>query len=92
MVKLTKKEMTNILFTEKQQIFTTPLDVNEVKNSVAKSVSKKDYNYKCPPKFGAITPICNKDLCKFRKLGIGSQVPDLIDDFDDINLLEHQNN
>jgi len=85
--KINIEEMTNLLAQRNQQIFVTPLDVNEVKNSVAKSVTKKDYNYKCPPKFGAITPICNKDLCKFRKLGIGSQVPDLIDDFDEITFI-----
>ena len=33
--------MTNILAQRNQQIFVTPLDVNEVKNSVAKSVTKK---------------------------------------------------
>ena len=28
-----------------------------------------------------------KDKCKFRKLGTGSQVPDLIDDFDEITFI-----
>jgi hypothetical protein len=81
---ISKEEMSRILQKRNQEIFVTPMDPKEVESSVAKSVIKKDYSYKCPPKLGAITPICNKDLCKFRKLGIGSQVPDLIDDFEDI--------
>jgi|TARA_E500000305_G_scaffold111193_1_gene121921 hypothetical protein len=85
--KITIEEMRTILQKRNQEIFVTPMDPREIDNSVAKSVIKKDYNYKCPPKLGAITPICNKDLCKFRKLGIGSQVPDLIDDFEEIEFI-----
>jgi len=82
--KISIEDMRTILQKRNLEIFTTPMDPKEVESSVARSVIKKDYNYKCPPKLGAITPICNKDLCKFRKLGIGSQVPDLIDDFEKI--------
>ena len=72
---LSKKEITQILLQRNKEVFTTPLDEREVVNTVANSVSKKNYNLRCN------TPLCDKDKCKFRKLGIGSQVPDLIDDF-----------
>ena len=78
---LSKKEITNILLDRNKQIFTTPLDEREVVNTVANSVSKKNYNLRCN------TPLCDKEKCKFRKLGIGSQVPDLIDDFDEITFI-----
>mgnify|MGYP003145425265 CR=1 FL=1 len=63
--------------------FATPMKISEAKN-VAKSVKAKGYQYKCPPKHSELSPICNKDLCKLRKLGIGPQVPDMIDDFQNI--------
>ena len=75
---LSKKEITKLLLERNKEVFTTPLDEREVINTVANSVSKKNYNLRCN------TPLCDKDKCKFRKLGIGSQVPDLIDDFDEI--------
>ena len=78
---LSKKEITNILLERNKEIFTTPLDEREVVNTVANSVSKKNYNLRCN------TPLCDKEKCKFRKLGIGSQVPDLIDDFDEITFI-----
>ena len=78
---LSKKEITNILLERNKEIFTTPLDEREVFNTVANSVSKKNYNLRCN------TPLCDKEKCKFRKLGIGSQVPDLIDDFDEITFI-----
>jgi hypothetical protein len=84
---LSKEDISRILQKRNQEIFITPMDPREVENSVVKSVSKKDYTYKCPPKLGAITPICNKDLCKLRKLGIGSQVPDLIDEFEEVEFI-----
>jgi len=78
---LSKKEITNILLERNKEVFTTPLDEKEVINTVANSVSKKNYNLRCN------TPLCDKDKCKFRKLGIGSQVPDLIDDFEEIEFI-----
>ena len=83
---LNANELINILHKRNQDIFTSPLDHKEVE-TLAKSVSKKDYTYKCPPKTNAIAPLCNKDLCKLRKLGIGSQVPDMIDDFADVQFI-----
>ena len=52
--------MRTILLKRNQEIFVTPMDPREVENSVAKSVIKKDYNYKCPPKLGAITIVTGK--------------------------------
>jgi hypothetical protein len=78
---LSKKEITQILLQRNKEVFTTPLDEREVVNTVANSVSKKNYNLRCN------TPLCDKDKCKFRKLGIGSQVPDLIDDFEEIEFI-----
>ena len=41
-------------------LFATPLPEREVINTVANSVSKKDYALKCN------TPLCDKDKCKFK--------------------------
>lgn len=65
------------------EIFTTPLDEREVQ-TIAKSVKKKGYFYKCPPKLNAITPICNKELCKNRSLGIFQETPAIIDEFTEV--------
>jgi hypothetical protein len=80
------KRLKEILLERNQQIFVKPLEIKEIDGTVAKSASKKSYNYLCPPKNGFITPICNKELCQKRKLGIGFQVPDIIDQFKDIEL------
>lgn len=81
---ITPKQLKEILLERNQQIFVKPLEIKEIDGSVAKSASKKSYNYLCPPKNGFITPICNKELCQKRKLGIGFQVPDIIDNFTEI--------
>jgi hypothetical protein len=65
------------------EIFATPLPEKEV-ITTAKSVKKGGYFYKCPPKLNAITPICNKDLCKNRSLGIFQEAPAIIDEFEDV--------
>ena len=78
---LSLQQIEEVAFERNSQIFTKPLGQNEVTN-LCKSVHKQGYEFQCPPKHPEYSPICNKDLCKFRKLGIGSQVPDLIDDFE----------
>jgi hypothetical protein len=79
-----KKTLTTTLFERNKQIFTDPLTEREIVGSVANSTAKKSYNYKCPPRYGHMTSICNKQLCQMRKLGIGFQVPDVIDEFDNV--------
>ena len=79
---LSKKQITDILLERNKQIFTTPLPDREVINTVANSVSKKDYALKCN------TPLCDKDKCKFRALGIGSQPPPIVTDFTDIQFIK----
>tara|TARA_R100001129_G_scaffold58023_1_gene39956 strand:+ start:941 stop:1807 length:867 start_codon:yes stop_codon:yes gene_type:complete len=44
---LSKKEITNILLERNKEVFSTPLDEREVINTVANSVSKKNYNLRC---------------------------------------------
>ena len=78
---LSKKEITQILLERNKQIFSDPLPEKEVISTVANSVSKKNYALKCN------TPLCDKEKCKFRNLGIGSQVPDLIDEFEEIEFI-----
>ena len=80
-------DLIEVAMTRNEQAFASPLDRREVEN-VARSVHKNSYMYKCPPKLNAITPLCNKDLCKLRKLGIGTQVPDIKDEFKDIVYIE----
>ena len=79
-----KKTLVNTLLERNQAIFTKPLTEKEILGSVAKSTAKKNYNYKCPPRYPHMIPICNKQLCQMRKLGIGCQVPDIIDEFEDV--------
>lgn len=80
---LTLKTFKEMLRRRNSQIFNPPMDLNEV-DSLAESVHKKQYNYRCPPKHGDMTPICNQHLCKQRKLGIMDEIPDIIDEFTNI--------
>ena len=80
---LNLKDLIELAEKRNVECFANPLDPKEAAN-VARSVHKNSYQYKCPPKLNAITPICNKDLCKLRKLGIGAQIPDIKDEFADI--------
>ena len=80
---LSLEELTEIGKQRNQEIFTTPLPEREVK-TIAQSVKKGGYFYKCPPKLNAITPICNKELCKNRSLGIFQETPALVDEFDEV--------
>ena len=73
------------------QIFTTPLGKNEV-SQLAKSVHKGGYEFQCPPKHPEYSPICNKELCKTRRLGIGDAVPEIIEFFDNINYIQDTKN
>ena len=77
------KTFQEIAIQRNKQCFLKPLSINEAK-AVAKSVKQSSYHYKCPPKHNELAPICNKELCKLRKLGIGPQVPDIMDEFEDI--------
>ena len=73
------------------QIFTKPLSRNEV-TQLAKSVHKGGYQFQCPPKHPEYNPICNKELCKLRRLGIGDAVPEIIESFDKITYIQDTKN
>ena len=81
---LDKKDLKEILLERNKQIFAEPLTEKEITGTVVQSVFKNTYSYKCPPKHGYMTPICNKQLCQLRKLGVGAQAPDIIDQFKNI--------
>jgi len=83
--KLGKKELEQIILKRNLEIFPTPLQENEVIATVCKSLQRKDYQYKCPPKNGRFAGICDKEKCKRRKLGVGVAVPDVIDVFKEIH-------
>lgn len=51
-----------------QSAMLPPLDLREV-NTVADQLKRKDYYYKCNDH--PICDVCNKDLCRTRKFGIG---------------------
>lgn len=80
---LTIEELIEIGRKRNTEIFATPLPEREVITTV-KSVKKGGYFYKCPPKLNAITPLCNKELCKNRTLGIFQETPAMIDEFEDV--------
>ena len=81
---LSKEEMFDVLKERNQQFFVSPLSESEIRSSILKSIGVKNYSYKCPPKYGALSPICNKEVCKTRALGIGFEPPNIINDFTDI--------
>ena len=59
---------------------------------MVKSIHKEGYGFQCPPKHIEYQVICNKELCKTRKLGTGDYVPDIIDDFTDIAYIQDTKN
>jgi len=84
---ITVEELINIAIKRNQEIFLKPLMLKEVTNT-AQSVKKGGYFYRCPPKHADLTPICNKELCKERKLGIGPETPEIIDEFTNISYVK----
>ena len=78
------KALQEIALDRNKQCFTKPMKSSEAK-AIAKSVKMHGYHFKCPPKHNELVPICNKELCKTRKLGIGPQVPEMIDQFKEIS-------
>ena len=83
---LSLQQIEEVAFERNSQIFTKPLGQNEVTN-LCKSVHKQGYEFQCPPKHPEFQPICNKELCKTRRLGIGEATPDIIDKFDNITYI-----
>ena len=82
----TVAELEEIGHNRNSQIFHNPLPRNEV-TQLAKSVHKSNYDFQCPPKHPEYAPICNKELCKQRRLGIGEAIPEVIDEFTDITFI-----
>ena len=78
------KALQEIALDRNKQCFSKPMKSSEAK-AIAKSVKMHGYHFKCPPKHNELVPICNKELCKTRKLGIGPQVPEMIDQFKEIS-------
>jgi len=78
------KALQEIALERNKQCFSKPMKSSEAK-AIAKSVKMHGYHFKCPPKHNELVPICNKELCKTRKLGIGPQVPEMIDQFKEIS-------
>ena len=88
---LSVQQLEQIALARNNQIFSQPLSSNEV-IALAKSVSKGGYTFQCPPKHPEYQPICNKDLCKTRSLGIGDAVPDVIEQFTNIKYIQDTKN
>ena len=78
------KALQEIALDRNKQCFSKPMKSSEAK-AIAKSVKMHGYHFKCQPKHNELVPICNKELCKTRKLGIGPQVPEMIDQFKEIS-------
>ena len=88
---LTVKNLEEIGHTRNAEIFATPLPRGEV-SSLCKSVHKQGYEFQCPPKHPEFQPICNKELCKTRRLGIGEAIPEIIDAFENITYIQDTKN
>lgn len=89
--RLSTQQLEDIALARNTQVFTTPLSRQEVSN-LAKSVHKQGYEFQCPPKHPEFSPICNKELCKQRRLGIGEAIPDIIDMFENIKYIQDTKN
>ena len=88
---LTVQQLEESALTRNTQIFAKPLPRTEVVQ-LAKSVHKGGYQFQCPPKHPEYNPICNKELCKSRRLGIGEAVPDIIEAFENISYIQDTKN
>ena len=88
---LTLQQLEEIAQHRNTNIFTKPLSKNEV-SQLTKSVHKGGYEFQCPPKHPEYNPICNKELCKTRRLGIGEAVPEIIEFFENINYIQDTKN
>ncbi len=88
---LAVKNLEEIGLARNSEIFSTPLPRNEV-SSLCKSVHKQGYEFQCPPKHAEFQPICNKELCKNRRLGIGEAIPEIIDAFGNITYIQDTKN
>ena len=83
--KISKVDMRQHLIEKNKEYFTNPMPDNEVEQTVLKSISKpQDYFYKCPPRYNGLVPICDKEQCKLRKLGLNQQAPDIINEFEEV--------
>ena len=85
------RDLETLILQRNIKIFTKPLPEQEVRTMV-KSIHKEGYGFQCPPKHIEYQVICNKELCKTRKLGTGDYVPDIIDDFTDIAYIQDTKN
>lgn len=81
------EDLVNIARKRNTEIFSRPLDDKEV-ISLAKSIKKGGYFYKCPPKHQELQSICNKELCKMRMLGVQPETPSIIDKFVNITFVK----
>jgi|TARA_E500000318_G_scaffold109540_2_gene122741 hypothetical protein len=90
-VGLTLQALEDLAQQRNLNIFSTPLSKNEV-SQLTKSVHKGGYEFQCPPKHPEYNPICNKELCKTRRLGIGDAVPEIIEFFENINYIQDTKN
>ena len=88
---LAVKNLEEIGLARNSEIFSTSLPRNEV-SALCKSVHKQGYQFQCPPKHAELQPICNKELCKSRRLGIGEAIPEIIDAFGNITYIQDTKN
>jgi hypothetical protein len=88
---LNYSDLLTIMQDRNKEIFNNPLPQNEVA-TLSKSIHKSGYSYQCPPKHPEYSPICNKDLCKQRKLGLADAVPDIISHFENIVYIQDTKN
>jgi hypothetical protein len=84
---LSTQQIEDIALQRNNQIFTQPLPRTEVVQ-LSKSVHKGGYQFQCPPKHPEYGPICNKELCKTRRLGIGEAVPEIVEAFENITYIQ----
>jgi len=81
------EELQAVAIQRNKEVFTRPLPTNEVM-TLAKSIMKGQYFYKCPPKHNELQSICNKELCKNRDLGIKQEAPAIIDEFEKVKFIK----
>jgi len=84
---LSVQQLEDLAQKRNRQVFSKPLGQSEV-SQLTKSVHKGGYQFQCPPKHPEYNQICNKELCKTRRLGIGEAVPEIVEAFENINYIQ----
>ncbi len=76
-------------YNQDPKVISEPLTVGEVRSSIVKSLTRKDYDYTCSQE--PLASRCNRTLCRQREFGVGGETG-IHDDFEISDLIKHCTN